>query len=327
MLRAIRQDSERTSFLGINVRRMQLLSFTISGAVASFAGALQAPWVQIVTPESAGYVVSTQPMLATLLGGASFFWGPVVGSFLFSLIELGTRSLAGLSELVTGSILLLIVLCAPDGVLGLVSRLRTVRTAESPLPQAAGWRHHERCGRSARLAQKLWRDSGAARRELRLERGKTLAIIGPNGAGKTTLFRSLTGETKVNAGTILINGVDMTHTSIEAHVRAGIGRTFQVARIYPESTVRDNMVVAIEARRRFRGQRPAHVRLNSWPGTASCWWRTGGMVTCHMSCQGSRITTLFVGPVEGKLKLIRPCLHVRLVKWKENPVTISTRVI
>ena len=90
-----------------------------------------------------------------------------------------------------------------------------------------------------------------------LDIGKTLAIIGPNGAGKTTLFRTLTGEAPANAGVIRINGVDMTHTSIETRVHAGIGRTFQVARIYPESTVRDNMVVAIEARRRFRGQRAA----------------------------------------------------------------------
>ena len=87
-----------------------------------------------------------------------------------------------------------------------------------------------------------------------LASGTTLAIIGPNGAGKTTLFRALTGEALPNSGSIVVNGTDMTRLPVASRVHAGIGRTFQVARIYPENTVRDNMVVAIEARRRFRGE-------------------------------------------------------------------------
>lgn len=124
VLRAVKQDPERTSFLGINVARYRLLAFVLSGTVATVAGALQAPWVQIVTPEAANYLVSMQPMLSTLLGGAAFFWGPVVGTVLFFILEQATRSLAGLSEMVTGGVLLLLVMLAPDGVLGIIGRLR-----------------------------------------------------------------------------------------------------------------------------------------------------------------------------------------------------------
>ena len=61
VLVALRQDPVRVESLGIDVRRYRLLAFVISGAVAALAGALQAPWAQIVTPEAASYLHSTQP--------------------------------------------------------------------------------------------------------------------------------------------------------------------------------------------------------------------------------------------------------------------------
>ncbi|WP_414475570.1 branched-chain amino acid ABC transporter permease [Microvirga sp. M2] len=124
ILVSIRQDAERTAFMGINVPAYRLAAFTISGATSGMAGALYAPWAQIVTPESAHWLHSTQPMLASLLGGAQSFWGPVVGTVLFSIINYSTRNLVGLSELVIGAILLVIVLAAPSGVVGLVRELR-----------------------------------------------------------------------------------------------------------------------------------------------------------------------------------------------------------
>lgn len=135
VLRAVKQDAERTSFLGINISRYRLVAFIISGSVATLAGALQAPWVQIVTPEAANYLVSMQPMLSTLLGGAAFFWGPVVGTVLFFILAEATRALAGLSEMVTGGVLLLLVMLAPDGVLGIIGRLRLRKRAASPAPK------------------------------------------------------------------------------------------------------------------------------------------------------------------------------------------------
>lgn len=123
ILRSIRQDPQRALFLGINVDRYRLMSFVLAAAVAAFAGALAAPLSQIVTPAVASVTRSTEPMLNTLLGGAWSFWGPAVGTFLFAAIDYGTRTLAGLSELVTGGILLGVVLLAPRGAVGLVQKL------------------------------------------------------------------------------------------------------------------------------------------------------------------------------------------------------------
>jgi branched-chain amino acid transport system permease protein len=123
VLRAIRQDAMRAEFIGVKVQRYRVLAFTVSGAVATLAGGLQAPWTQIVTPEIANVVHSTQPMLNSLLGGVGYFWGPAVGALVFGVLGYGTRTLVGISELVSGAVLLSIVLAAPSGLLGTMSAL------------------------------------------------------------------------------------------------------------------------------------------------------------------------------------------------------------
>ncbi|HSV82605.1 MAG TPA: ABC transporter ATP-binding protein [Ramlibacter sp.] len=81
---------------------------------------------------------------------------------------------------------------------------------------------------------------------------KTLAIIGPNGAGKTTLFKVMTGEVPASSGSIRLAGMDITRTSADERARLGLGRTFQIVRIFPDMTLLENLLVAIEARNRNR---------------------------------------------------------------------------
>jgi branched-chain amino acid transport system permease protein len=122
-LLAVRIDGERAAFLGIDVQRRRVQAFTIAGAVAGFAGGLVAPWSQIVSTDSMSWLTSAQPMLATLLGGAGSFWGPVIGAFALTFINYFTRTFVGVSEVMVGGILLLIVLVAPSGIAGLVATL------------------------------------------------------------------------------------------------------------------------------------------------------------------------------------------------------------
>ena len=123
VFRAIQQDPERAAFLGIPVQRYRLLSYAIASGIAGVAGALFGPWLQILTPEVAHWTASARPILYTLLGGVHFFWGPAVGALGFAVLEYGTRTLHGISEIVTGAILLAVVLGAPGGLLGAASRL------------------------------------------------------------------------------------------------------------------------------------------------------------------------------------------------------------
>jgi branched-chain amino acid transport system ATP-binding protein len=73
-----------------------------------------------------------------------------------------------------------------------------------------------------------------------------VGIIGPNGAGKTTLFDLVSGFTVPDRGSVLLAGVDVTTSSPDARARAGLGRSFQSARLFPALTVRENIAVALE---------------------------------------------------------------------------------
>ncbi|RZI96061.1 MAG: branched-chain amino acid ABC transporter permease [Variovorax sp.] len=133
-LQTIRQDAERAAFMGTNVARYRLAAFVISGAVAAVAGALYAPWSRIVTVEEVHWLASAQPMLNTLLGGVSSFWGPVVGAGLFAAITYATRTLLGLSELIVGTGLLAIILLAPNGAVGLWRNIEERIWGRRPVP-------------------------------------------------------------------------------------------------------------------------------------------------------------------------------------------------
>lgn len=73
------------------------------------------------------------------------------------------------------------------------------------------------------------------------------AVIGPNGAGKTTFFNLITGAFKPDKGRILLEGVDIAGLSPPEIVRRGIGRAFQIARIFPSLTVREAILGAVQA--------------------------------------------------------------------------------
>jgi neutral amino acid transport system ATP-binding protein len=78
--------------------------------------------------------------------------------------------------------------------------------------------------------------------------GKVNALIGPNGSGKTTFFNCVTGMIKPDSGRASYRGRDITGRPPHAIARAGIGRSFQLCRIFPRMTVLDNVLVAVRAR-------------------------------------------------------------------------------
>jgi branched-chain amino acid transport system ATP-binding protein len=81
-------------------------------------------------------------------------------------------------------------------------------------------------------------------------RGRIVSLIGPNGAGKTTFFNMLTGVYKPTAGTLLLDGEDVTGKPPHAITQRGIGRTFQNIRLFREMTALENVLVGMHARLR-----------------------------------------------------------------------------
>ena len=85
--------------------------------------------------------------------------------------------------------------------------------------------------------------------DLDVTRGERVAIIGPNGAGKSTLFGTIAGEHRATKGRILFEGRDVTSWPPSRLTKAGLSRTFQVARLFGSMTVRENLVLAATATR------------------------------------------------------------------------------
>jgi len=83
---------------------------------------------------------------------------------------------------------------------------------------------------------------------LAVERGEIRGLIGPNGAGKTTLVNLVTGVHPPDAGTIRLDGRDITGLAIDRIAKRGLLRSFQVARLFGSLTVRENLMTAWLAR-------------------------------------------------------------------------------
>lgn len=85
------------------------------------------------------------------------------------------------------------------------------------------------------------------------------ALIGPNGAGKTTALAQLSGELRPDAGTVWLDGVDITHLSLPQRVHAGVARSYQISSVFRDFTARENVELALQAmdRHSFRFFRPA----------------------------------------------------------------------
>src|SRR5437764_3530543 len=75
-----------------------------------------------------------------------------------------------------------------------------------------------------------------------------VSLIGPNGAGKTTFFNMLTGLYKPTAGAVIFDGHDVTGKPPHTITKAGIGRTFQNIRLFPQMTALENVLVGMHSR-------------------------------------------------------------------------------
>ncbi len=103
-----------------------------------------------------------------------------------------------------------------------------------------------------RLTKRFGGLAAVADLDLTVERGEVRALIGPNGAGKSTLLNLLCGVTPSTSGEILLEGRRIDGLRPSAVARLGVGRTFQVPRLFPDLTVLQNVMVGYHCRARAR---------------------------------------------------------------------------
>jgi branched-chain amino acid transport system permease protein len=125
-IRITRENSERAKFIGINVRRYQLMNFIIAGFFAGMAGGLFTELNRFAQTEFLHWSKSGDAIFGCLVGGMYSFIGPAIGSSILILLHILLQqihqSLVEIWALFLGFILLGVVLLAPDGVVGLYER-------------------------------------------------------------------------------------------------------------------------------------------------------------------------------------------------------------
>ena len=77
--------------------------------------------------------------------------------------------------------------------------------------------------------------------------GERRVILGPNGAGKTTLFNVIGGQDRPNSGKLYLFGRDVTNMSSHARAGLGLSRTFQITNVFPNLSVEENVLLAVQA--------------------------------------------------------------------------------
>jgi len=125
-IRATRENSERAKFIGINLRKYQLLNFIIAGSFAGLAGGLFTELNRFAQTEFLHWSKSADPILACLVGGMYSLIGPAVGSAFLLLAHIVIQQLhQGLVEvwaIILGVILIIVVLFAPEGLVGVYEK-------------------------------------------------------------------------------------------------------------------------------------------------------------------------------------------------------------
>jgi branched-chain amino acid transport system permease protein len=138
MLNAVRDNPERVEFIGYNTQRVRYFSFIIAGFFAGISGGMYALNFEIATGEVVGAFRSGLYLFFTFLGGATFFFGPIIGAVLMIVAFVLLSELTKAWLLYLGLVFLLMVMYAPGGIASLI--MMNLRVAKfGRLGRLAGW--------------------------------------------------------------------------------------------------------------------------------------------------------------------------------------------
>jgi branched-chain amino acid transport system permease protein len=279
ILRAMHGDQVGARSLGLHVTRAKVAVFVISACMASVAGSLYASYFRYLSPDQVGSAQSLTLITMLAIGGMGTLFGPLVGVALLTYLPLVSQSFANYSMLATGVLLVLFLRYLPAGIWGAV--LEGVDRARAGWPGWVGQRSSVRqrpaggtapavavsaAAPAGPLAATTAGTAGGGRGggpalEVRglsksfggvaavqdasftVPEGSLTALIGPNGAGKSTMFNLVTNLYRPDSGEVILRGRSIIGLRSDRITSLGLFRTFQTARVFPQLSVLDNVLV------------------------------------------------------------------------------------
>ena len=246
-----------------------------SAAIVGFGAALRVLSLGSINAREYyfGFTFLTLTML--IIGGKRSVTGAALGVLLVTTVNetalkaaADNERLGGLPDLVLGAAVIMLMVARPRGILGdwelddVLPRRRGARAAPTPVAAAAGPAAGERSTPASTIttedvAVTFGGFKALVDVDLVARDDEIVGLIGPNGAGKTTLVNVITGLVPPTGGRVELDGTELTGHRPHDIARAGLARTFQNLRLFPELTVRENVEIAVISASRHRSDRPA----------------------------------------------------------------------
>jgi ABC-type branched-subunit amino acid transport system ATPase component/ABC-type branched-subunit amino acid transport system permease subunit len=266
---AIRDDEDKAAAVGVNTPVYKVLAFMASAVLIGVAGGVYAYYITFVDYRGMFNIQnSVLIVLAALLGGRGTVMGPVLGGFAVQILKEEANVHFGTTQMnlvVYGAVMAAVVLFLPQGVVpsiagwakGLADRSAgsIVSGAIDLRPSRVPALPREPVAVEPRLLLEvdgLSKSFGGLRAvdglSFHVQAGTITALIGPNGSGKTTAFNLITGMTRADAGRVRFDGTRIDRLPPFERAHLGLGRTFQITRLFREMTVLENVVAPL---RRF----------------------------------------------------------------------------
>jgi len=132
---ALRENPIRAQSLGLDTRRYTLMAFAIGSSLGGLAGALYAPLVQFIEPNSFGLGMSFNLLLMVIVGGSGYFFGPFVGALVAVLLPEWMRIAEGYYLIVYAALVMAMMAFCPSGILGFAERaFKSASRGSQPAP-------------------------------------------------------------------------------------------------------------------------------------------------------------------------------------------------
>jgi len=263
---ALREGPRVLASVGVSPDATRLVAFGLSGALAGLSGALFAHFQLVIGLETFSFDRLVALLLATILGGAGYFYGPLFGVLAILLMDELSLATSQAQDLVYGVGILILVVATRGGIAGALDRLWTRRSvrARRPEPELVAATDRWVGSETPQLRVAEGMPELAPKRQLAashvrvvfggtvavddvsiaMTTGEVVGLIGPNGAGKTTLLNVITGDVTASSGSVVLDGDEVLGRHQADIVRRGIGRTFQSPKIIPELTLVENVMLA-----------------------------------------------------------------------------------